>query len=218
MIELMMALVLLQDKPDDGFTTHGRATETSAESLDDIAAESDADAACELQFIVGARQASRITARCSDGADDAARNAVIAQIDWRRRQALDDFSRNRTASVNLTLDRADDGSWAVRRKRLFSVPPQYPTREAARAATANCRVRYDIVNGEPDVHGTNCLTDGSDRAFGRAARQAVERWIYTRNYNRRCVLVTLEFGLQDPGDDRFGTETAPEDPPCPVED
>jgi hypothetical protein len=187
-------------------------------ALADLAAESGADAVCELRFIAGARRAEQIEVRCSEGAGEAAREAVAAQIDWRRGRALDNFSRGRPVRDHLDLDVTEDGHWQVRPELLFRVPPQYPAREAARAATANCRVRYDIVDGTADVHGTHCITDGSDRAFGQAARQAVERWIYTRNSNRRCVLVTLEFGLQDPGTERFGTEDAPEDPPCPYED
>lgn len=188
------------------------------ESLEAMAARSGADAVCEVQFVAGARRAEQIEVSCSDGAGAAARQAAITQIDWRRERRLGDFSRNRIVRDRLDLDITENGEWRVRPELLFRVPPQYPAREAARSATANCRVRYDIVDGTPDVHGTQCVTDGSDRAFGRAAAQAVELWIYTRNSNRSCVLVTLEFGLQDPGAERFGTEATPTDPPCPHEE
>ena len=218
MIELLLATVLLfQDKPDDGIANGNFDSVEAEATLDERAADSDADAVCELQFIVGARRADQISVRCSASADAAAEAVIAEQVDWRRRHNLDEFSRERGISVTLELDQEADGGWLVRRKRLFSVPPNYPPREIARAATANCRIRYDVAAGQPDVLDVNCITDGSERAFARAARNAVERWIYTRNYNRRCVLVTLEFGIQDPGDARYGTVYTPEDPPCPEE-
>ncbi|GJL98156.1 MAG: hypothetical protein DHS20C06_19730 [Hyphobacterium sp.] len=218
MIEVLAAMLLVQDKPDQGFATGGARPEQVEESLDELAAVNDADAVCELRFISGVRRAEDIRVRCSEGVDEGATTAVIEQIDWRRRRAQNDYFRDETVRVNVELDRADDGGWTVRRRRLFRVSPLYPSREIARAATANCRVRYDIVAGESDVLDTNCVTDGSERAFARAARNAVEHWIYTRNYNRRCVLVTLEFGIQDPGDARYGETGVPEDPPCPDEE
>lgn len=214
MIELF-ASILVQDKPDDGFASGTSRPAAIEQTLEGLAAESGADAVCELRFIAGARRAEEISVRCSETGDAAAEAAAAEQIDWRRRRALDDFSRGRPANVTLELDRTEEGEWSVRRTRLFTVPPLYPAREAARAVTANCRVRYDIEQGEPHVLDANCATEGSPRAFARAARNAVERWVYTRNYNQRCVIVTLEFGLQDPGTERFGTEDAPADPPCP---
>lgn len=160
--------------------------------------KADGAVTCDYSFIPGPRRPTGIEVNCSAGEElDAVTARAREALNWESSRILNRRETGEAVRGTLVLreNTGDPGqpAWRVDLTQVMTSEPRYPDSQARAGHQAACLVTFHLIDLQPDIQDVRCETQGFEDAFRRAARQAVERYVFIGDGNAYCWTTIVDF-------------------------
>ena len=160
--------------------------------------KADGAVTCNYSFIPGARRPTNVEVSCSAGEESEAVTARAREVlNWEAPRRLNRREIGEPVRGTLVLrennEDPDRPQWLVDVTQVMASEARYPDSQAREGHQAACMVTFHVVDLQADVQDVRCETQGFEAAFRRAARQAVERYVFIGDGNAYCWTTVVDF-------------------------